>query len=66
MPRMKVLGPTVFSAKVLIEDTVFASSTGEGTLLLRGHPSHVKHSNINENTELRTYPYTSFKSALMA
>ena len=32
----------VFSAKVLIEDTIFTSPTGEVTAILRGHPSHAK------------------------
>ena len=29
------------STKVLIDDTIFTSPTGEGTAILRGHPSHV-------------------------
>ena len=36
----------VCSAKVLIEDTIFMSPTGDGTVILRGHPSHVKVSRL--------------------
>ena len=32
----------VFSTKVLIKDTSFTSPTGDGTAILRGHPSHMK------------------------
>ena len=32
----------VFSTKALIEDTIFTSPTGDGTTILRGHPSHAK------------------------
>ena len=32
----------VFSKKVLIEDTIFTSPVGDGTAILRGHPSHAK------------------------
>ena len=33
----------VFSAKVLIGDSIiFTSPTGNGTAILRGHPSHAK------------------------
>ena len=32
----------VFSTKVLIGDTIFTSPTGDGTTILRGHPSHAK------------------------
>ena len=32
----------VFSTKVLIGDTIFTSPTGDGTAILRGHPSHAK------------------------
>ena len=28
--------------KVLIEDTIFTSPTGDGTAILRGHPRHAK------------------------
>ena len=36
------LSVTVLSTKVLIEDTVFTSpTTGGGTTILRGHPSHL-------------------------
>ena len=30
----------LFSAKVLIGDTIFTSPTGDRTVILRGHPSH--------------------------
>ena len=36
------LSVNVFSTKVLIEDTVLTSPTGDGTAILRGHPSHAK------------------------
>ena len=36
------LSVNVFSTKVLIRDTIFMSPNGEGTTILRGHPSHVK------------------------
>ena len=36
------LRANVFSTKVLIVDTIFASPTGDGTVILRGHPSHAK------------------------
>ena len=36
------LSVNVFSTKVLIGDTVFTSPTGEGIVILRGHPNHVK------------------------
>ena len=32
----------VFSTKVPFEDTIFTSPTGDGTAILRGHPSHAK------------------------
>ena len=32
----------VFSSKALTGDTIFMFSTGEGTAILRGHPSHAK------------------------
>ena len=32
----------VFSTKVLIVDIIFTSPNGDGTAILRGHPSHVK------------------------
>ena len=32
----------VFSPKVLTEDTIFTSPTGEVTAILHGHPSHAK------------------------
>ena len=34
------LSVNVFSAKVLLENTIFTSLTGDGTAILRGHPSH--------------------------
>ena len=36
------LSVNVFSKKVLIGDTIFMSPTGDGTAILRGHPSHAK------------------------
>ena len=36
------LSVNVFSTKVLTGDTIFTSPTGEGTAILRGHPSHAK------------------------
>ena len=36
------LSVKVFSAKMLIGDTTFTTSTGEGTAILRGHPSYAK------------------------
>ena len=36
------LSVKVFSTKVLIGDTIFTSPTGDGTTILRGHPSHAK------------------------
>ena len=36
------LSINVFSSKILIEDTIFKSPTGDGTAILCGHPSHVK------------------------
>ena len=32
----------ILSRKVLIGDTFFASPSGDGTAILRGHPSHAK------------------------
>ena len=32
----------VFSTKILIEDAIFTSPTGDGTAILCGHPSHAK------------------------
>ena len=32
----------VFSTNVLIRHTIFTSPTGDGTAILRGHPSHAK------------------------
>ena len=34
------LSVKVFSMKVLIGNTIFTSLTGDGTAILRGHPSH--------------------------
>ena len=45
LPRKKnalYLSVNVFSTKVLIWDTIFTSPTGDGTAILRGHPSHAK------------------------
>ena len=36
------LSVIVFSTKVLIGDTIFTSPNGDGTAILRGHPSHAK------------------------
>ena len=36
------MSANVFTTKVLIVDTMFTSSTGDGTAILRGHPSHAK------------------------
>ena len=36
------LGVNVFSMKVLIGDTILTSPAGDGTAILRGHPSHAK------------------------
>ena len=36
------LSVNVFSTKVLIGDTIFTSLSGDGTAILRGHPSHAK------------------------
>ena len=36
------LSVNVFSTKVLIGDTIFKSPNGDGTAILRGHPSHAK------------------------
>ena len=36
------LSVKVFSMKVLIGDTIFTYPTGDGTAILRGHPSHTK------------------------
>ena len=36
------LSVKVFSAKILIGDTIFTSPTWDGTAILRGHPSHAK------------------------
>ena len=36
------LSVNVFSTKVLIGDTILTSPTGDGTAILRGHPSHAK------------------------
>ena len=40
--QKRTLIVNVFSAKVLIEDSIFTSPTGEVTTILRGHPSHAK------------------------
>ena len=36
------LSVNVFNTKILIGDTIFASPDGDGTAILRGHPSHAK------------------------
>ena len=36
------LSVKVFNTKVVIGDTIFTSPTGDGTAILRGHPSHAK------------------------
>ena len=36
------LSVNVLSMKVLIGDTILTSPTGDGTAILRGHPSHTK------------------------
>ena len=36
------LSVNVFITKVLIGDTIFTSPNGDGTAILRGHPSHAK------------------------
>ena len=36
------LSVNVFITKLLIVDTIFSSPTGDGTAILRGHPSHAK------------------------
>ena len=36
------LSVNVFSTKVLIGNTIFTSPNGDGTGILRGHPSHAK------------------------
>ena len=36
------LSVDVFSTKALIGDTIFTPPTGDGTTILRGHPSHAK------------------------
>ena len=33
---------TLFSTKVLVRGTILKSPTGDGTAILRGHPSHAK------------------------
>ena len=40
--KKNTLSVNVFSTKVLIGDTIFTSPTGDGTAILRGHPSHAK------------------------
>ena len=36
------LSVNVFSTEVLTGGTIFTSPTGDGTAILRGHPSHAK------------------------
>ena len=42
MKKALYLSVNVCSKKVLIGDTIFASPTGDGTAILRGHTSHAK------------------------
>ena len=45
MEKQKIalyLSVNVFSTKILIGNTVFTSTTVDGTVTLRGHPSHAK------------------------
>ena len=42
MKKALYLSVNVFSKKVRIGNTIFTSPTGEGTAILRGHPSHAK------------------------
>ena len=37
-----LFGVNVFSTEELIGDTIFTSPAGDGTAILRGHPSHAK------------------------
>ena len=52
----------MFSRKVLIEDTIFAFPTGDGTAILRGHLSHAKVLPFNCS---RAKAVPSFLSSLM-
>ena len=36
------LSVIVFSTEVITGDTILTSPTGDGTTILRGHPSHAK------------------------
>ena len=36
------LSVNLFSTEVLFGDTILTSPTGDGTAILRGHPSHAK------------------------
>ena len=36
------LSVNAFSTKVLIRNTILTSANGDGTAILRGHPSHAK------------------------
>ena len=36
------LSVNVFSTKVLIENSILTSPTGDGTAILRGQPNHAK------------------------
>ena len=42
LKNARYLSVKVFSTKLLIKDTTFTSPTGDGTAILRGHPSHTK------------------------
>ena len=51
------LSVNVFSTKVLIADTIFTSPNGDGTAILRGHPSHAK---VSPLAVQRKYLHFSF------
>ena len=50
------LNVNVFSTNLLIKDTIFTSSTGEGTTTLLNYPSHEK---VSPFTGRRKYLYSS-------
>ena len=50
------LNVNVFSTNLLIKDTIFTSSTGEGTATLLNYPSHEK---VSPFTGRRKYLYSS-------
>ena len=51
----------MFSTKVLIGDTIFASPTEDGTVILRGHLSHAK---VQPLAVQREYKYLHFSVIL--